>query len=466
MIDWNAETPLTALTHLDGRNAKKLSALRPYFSEFAWMRMRLKVMAAYLQTIAAVLFAKKLSPREEKKITSIIRTFSLRDAERVVSIEKTLNHDLKALEVYLISQIRGHRLERLARYVNLGIGSEDINSIALGLQLHTGREELLIPGIRTIAGMLRTFALNEMSTSMVARTHAQPANVTTFGKEVANSLSRLCDETEIFQSLPIHAKCSGEVGTYQAYMGVSRLVDWMSLTNRFIRSFGLTASRTTTQIAPYDGLVRYLQSMYRINAVLSDFCKNMWLYVLLRYLRVRKVDREVGSSGMPHKVNPIHFEGAEGGLEMANGIIETLVRKLQINRLQRDFSDSTMRRNLVLPIAYSLLSYQSIVEALKRIEVDRVALSADLDNHAEVWLETVKAYGDIHGISDMYDRLKEETLGRVLSRNELVSIIAKLPLADKEKKELLLLCDGKHNPYPAHIVERVVKEAERIFRLP
>lgn len=462
MIDWDTTDPLIALTHLDGRNSRKLTDLRRYFSEFAWMEMRLGMIVSYTKSIASELSGKPLPRTDEKKLASLVDTFSLSEARKVVQLEKAVNHDLKALELYLVQVLTKRDLAKLIPYINLGIGSEDINSMALALLLKTSREEVIMREVKEVAKRLADLASKEKQTVMIARTHGQPANVTTFGKEVAAPLSRLCDEVELFQSMTFQAKCSGEVGSYQAFLGVDTTLDAIKFTNRFILSLGLTPSPVSTQVAPYDSLIRYLQSMYRINSILLDFTKNMWLYVLLGYLKVKKVDKEVGSSGMPHKVNPIYFEGAEGGLEMANGIIETLVRKLPINRLQRDFSDSTMRRNIVLPVAYSVLSYQSICQALDRIDVDAVVITRDMEEHAEVWTETIKAYCTTHGIVDMYERLKKETRGRVLSQKDLQDLITGLPLTEKEKQELQSLCGLRHNPFPARIVEDVLSRAKKI----
>lgn len=459
MIDWDTPTPLTALTHLDGRNSRKLVALKPYFSEFAWMKLRLRIIISYTRSLAAFLTGKKVSVKDHRMLYSLADTFSLADAHDVIQREAVVNHDLKAIELYLVERLTKRGLARYAPYVNLGIGSEDINSIALGLQLRESREAVLIPAIRRVTRVLSELAQGEKNTVMVARTHGQPASVTTFGKELAGPLSRLCDELDLFGSVRLEAKCSGEVGSFQAFMGIDRTVDWLAFTDSFVRSFGLHPTHAATQIAPYDSLVGFLQSLGRMNSIFLDLTKNMWLYVLLGYLNVKKIDTEVGSSGMPHKVNPIYFEGAEGGLEMANGIIETLVRKLPINRLQRDFSDSTARRNLVLPLAYSVLSYQSLVEGLSRIEVNRIAIKQDLNSHAEVWIETVKTYGLKHGIVDMYDTLKKETRGRTLSHADLQALISALPLSMQEKKELMTLCDGSHNPYTSRIVDEIVRKA-------
>ena len=459
MMDWDSFTPLTALTHLDGRNSRKLSALKPHFSEFAWMKLRLDVIVSYVKSISTKLTGKTVPRADDKKLSSLIDSFSLTEARKVVQLEKTVNHDLKAIELYLVNELMKRKLARYIPYVNLGIGSEDINSIALGLQLVGSRGEILIPEFERVVHSLSILAEQEKNTLMIARTHGQSANVTTFGKELANTLSRLLGELEIFRTLQLQAKCLGEVGTLQAFIGVDSSIDWLKFTDMFVETFGLQPSHAGTQVTPYDSVIRYLQSLFRMNGILLDLVKNLWLYVLMGYLIVKKKDSEVGSAGMPHKVNPIYFEGTEGGLEMANGIIETLVRKLPINRLQRDFSDSTLRRNLVMPIALGLLSYQSIVKGLSRIAVNREAMRDDLCSHAEVWVETVKTYGLMHGISDMYDRLKKETRGRTLSASDLEALISGLPLSTKEKKELINLCDGTHNPYPARIVDEIVKRS-------
>lgn len=454
MIDWDTNDPLTALTHLDGRNGRKLTILRRYFSEFAWMKMRFRVMVYYVVWIYKHLKGKKIA---------LSADFTLTDAQGVVQLEKIVNHDLKALELFFVSRLKKHRLLTLIPFINLGLGSEDINSMAFAILSKKSREEVLLPEIKKVTKLLAALAFKDRETVMIARTHAQPANITTFGKEVVNTLSRLLGEIELFQSMTFQAKCSGEVGSYQAFLGVDPSLQAIDFTNRFIRSLGLVPSPVSSQIAPYDSLIRYLQSLFRINSILIDFCKNMWLYVLLGYLKVRKIDAEVGSAGMPHKVNPIYFEGAEGGLEMANGIIEVFCRKLSVNRLQRDFSDSTMRRNIVFPIAFSLLSYQSIGQALDRIEVDKKRIADDLDNHAEVYTETIKSYGTMHGISDMYERLKKTTRGNVLSQIDLQELITSLPLKEKEKQELKTLCNGgMHNPFPGKIVEEVITRAKKL----
>ncbi|MBI4066298.1 hypothetical protein HY411_01135 [Candidatus Gottesmanbacteria bacterium] len=288
-MDWDTLTPLTSLTHLDGRNGRKLSSLKPYFSEFAWMKLRLGIMISYTQHMAVRLTGKKISVKDRQKLTTLVDTFLLPQAEEVTRIEAEVNHDLKAIELYIVKKYSQLGLSRYIPYVNLGVGSEDVNSIALALQLLRSREEVLIPVIGRVVDLLCTLAEQEKNTLMIARTHGIAGSVTTFGKELANSLSRLCDELKFFRFVRLEAKCSGEVGSFQAFIGINRPVDWLTFTDTFVRSFGLHPSPAATQIAPYDSAVRYLQSMFRINSTLIDFCKNMWLYVLLGYLKVKKL---------------------------------------------------------------------------------------------------------------------------------------------------------------------------------
>ena len=494
MIDWSTHSELTALTHLDGRNSHKLTGVRPYFSEFAWMKMRLGVMVDYLAALYKFIGDRPISSVIKQSMTAIARNFSLADARTIARLEATTNHDLKAIEQFFVMMLNKKNLAAFVPYVNLGIGSEDINSIAMGRLVGECRELVLLPCFQKIASCLIALAEAEKNTIMVARTHAQAANVTTFGKEMANPLLRLCDEVEIFTSLTFSAKCTGEVGSLQGFFAIDKGRNWLVFTDGFVRGYGLIPSHAATQIAPYDSMVRFLQSLERINNILLDFVKNMWLYVLVGYVRVTKVETEVGSAGMPHKVNPIYFEGAEGGLEMANGMLETLSRTLLVNRLQRDFSDSTARRSVSMPIGLSVLSYQSIEEGLKRLSVDREAIALSLDRHQEICLESVKVFCLRRGVPDIYpsyaglqpeglskrlrwvdtetipivfgiyDWLKDKTRGKTLNVKEFQELLEELPIDVQGKQELKTMLSAV-NPYPAKIVMEGVKRAKHIFRL-
>ena len=278
MIDWDTLSPLTAITHLDGRNASKLIVLKSYFSEFAWMQMRLRVMVKYAIALASAHGKVHLTVTQDRQCTSLYDSFSLRDAQEVVAIERTVNHDLKALELYLVSSLKRRGLLRLIPYINLGLGSEDINSMAFALLLSGSRHDVVMGALKKIAKSLMELAYAQRATVMIGRTHARPANVTTFGKEIANTLSRLSDEIELLQSMQFQAKCSGEVGSYQAFMGVGKSFDVLDFSNRFIRALGLKPCPVSTQIAPYDSIIRYFQ-IWRDERNSLDFVKNMWLYV-------------------------------------------------------------------------------------------------------------------------------------------------------------------------------------------
>lgn len=462
MLDWDSNNTLLSLTHLDGRNAPKLISLRPYFSEYAWMKSRLLVMARYT-TVVTAFMGVRLTSSEKRQLATIAQNFSLRDASRVVSLEKTFNHDLKALETYFKQAIPKRVAGKVGQWVNFGLGSEDINNIAFSENILTARAAVLVPAIQKIIATLMTLAQKEAGTLMVARTHGLPAGVSTFGKELANPLFRLCDELAILRALSLPAKISGEVGSFHTIGRLPRAKDWMSFGDTFIAGFGLAPHHGATQIVPYDGVVRLLQSIERTNSILLDLCRNMWLYVLLGYLKVQKKEREVSSAGMPHKVNPQYFEGAEGGLVMANGIIETLTRALPINRLQRDFSDSTLRRNIVLPFAYSLLSYQSVVEAFSRVRVDRAELTQDLAKHAEVWIEPIKAILVSTEKTDAYARLKTLTRGRTFTQDELLSALQTLPMRRETRIIITTLVQTyrPENPFPERIVTKAVAKARR-----
>lgn len=440
MVDWQGSHRLLALTHLDGRNGDKLTALRAYFSEFAWMKERLEVMISYA------------------KLHNLKIDFSLEDAQEIERVEKEIHHDVKALELFLKNRVP----QKLHSHINFGLGSEDINSIALGRLLRRSREEVLLPKIIDVMHTIAEIANRQKNTSIIGYTHAVPAGLTTLGKELANPILRLCDEVEIMRSIRFQGKISGEVGTFAALSASKPKHNWIEISNQFMRSQGLDAQYASTQIVPYDSIVRFLQSIARINAILTDLTRNIWLYVLLGFVRIVKKEKEVGSAGMPHKVNPIFFEGAEGGLEMANGIIETLSRKLMTNRLQRDFSDSTVRRNIVLPLAFSLLSYGSILEGFQRFSVDKEKIDCELEAHAEVFIEPIKSMLLAGGIGDAYTLLKSQARGKTFTRREILRLIDSLKISNALKKRCIALLT-QHNPYPAKIVDLAMRRMKKLL---
>lgn len=440
-----------------------MSVLRQYFSELAWMRERLEVINDHFIAVAPIVFS-KIGLKDRKALISRLEHFSLKDAKEIVGFEKKVNHDLKALEMYFAHHLPKN-LSKFRRYILFGLGSEDINAIAYGRLVIRSREDVVLPELYSLTRIIAKFAQNEKDTIMVARTHALPAGVTTFGKELANPLLRLCDEITIYESSKLQAKLSGEVGSFHALSRSGIKTNWMTFADNFVQQQGFDPQHGSTQIAPYDSLIRLFQSLFRINTILIDLSTNMWLYVLLGYVRVVKKENEVGSSGMPHKVNPIYFEGAQGGLVMANGMIETFARTLMVNRLDRDFSDSTVRRNTSLIIAYSLLSYQSLLEAWKRLEVNRIRMKLDLSQHAEVWIEPVKIIMLRAGLDDTYDFLKHKTRGVSFTTQEFHTLIDTLPIRVAVKQTMHLAVENKiPNPYPAQIVAEAVARVRKLRR--
>jgi adenylosuccinate lyase len=428
------------------------------------MKERLHVMVSYFIALAPIV-AKPVRSADVRNLTDIVKNFSVKDGEDVVRIEKTVNHDLKALELYFTGKLPG-KVANLKRFILFGLGSEDINSIAFARLVRRSREEVVFPELYSLTNSIAAWARKEKDTIMIARTHGLPAGLTTFGKELSNPLLRLCDEITECLSLPFQAKLTGEVGSVHGLSRTGVKADWLAFGDRFISSMGVGATHASTQIAPYDSLIRYLHSLHRINTILIDLCKNMWLYVLLEYIRVVKKDKEVGSSGMPHKVNPIYFEGAEGGLEMANGIIETLARTLMVNRLQRDFSDSTLRRNTSLILAYSLLSYQSIIEAFGRLEVDKDVIATDITVHAEVWIEPIKILMLLDGQDNAFELLKQKTRGKTYTTHGLLNLVGTLQLKHHLENNIHNLILGKiRNPYPSQVVDEAVVKAKKLHAL-
>lgn len=466
MINWEDQNQLLSLTHLDGRNAPKLAPLRPYFSEYAWMKTRIMVMVKFAVYICQKFTKNIIKPTELLKLTRIYENFTQSEAKAIQKIEKTTNHDLKSIEIWLSGKLKDSGLSKYLPYLNLTLGSEDINNLALSLSLKNSRGDVILKDLSKIVGSLSQFVRKERNSLILARTHAVAANVTTLGKEFANPLLRLCDELKIFMQINFRGKISGEVGSFQAGFSLDPGFDWLKFQDQFIGSLGLLVARGSTQIVPYDTIARYLQSLWRINSILLDLSKNVWLYVLLGYLTIEKIEQEVGSAGMPHKINPIYFEGSEGGLTMANGIIETLTRKLMENRLQRDFSDSTVRRNIVLPLALSLLSYQSLVTGLSRIRVNHGVIENDLTNHPEAWIETIKVIAIQSGVSDAYVKLKEASRGKNLSLVQLSEIISSMKLDSQNQIKLSKIITRKLiNPIPARICNQAVNAAKKYLNL-
>lgn len=431
---------LTALSPLDGRYAGKTAALRDYFSEYGLIRRRVQIEIAWLKALAAeprVREIHKLSRAASARLDAIAAGFNLADAKRVKSIEARTNHDVKAIEYFLKQKIAGHfELKRALEFIHFACTSEDINNLAYALLLKEARAEVLLPVMDRLIGALRALALRTAKEPMLARTHGQPASPTTLGKELGVFVQRLVRQRRQFAAQEILGKINGAVGNFNAHLAAYPEVNWPKLARGLVESLGITWNPCTTQIEPHDYMAEYFAVLARFNTILIDLCRDLWGYVSLDYFTQKAVGGEVGSSTMPHKVNPIDFENAEGNLGLANALLEHLSAKLPISRWQRDLTDSTTQRNIGSALGYGLVAYQSCLKGLSRLAVNREALRADLDAAWEVLAEPIQTVMRRHGLPDPYEQLKKLTRGRRIDRAVLHAFIDGLPLPAREKGRL------------------------------
>lgn len=426
-----------SLTHFDGRNAHKLTSLKNYFSEYAWDKYRVKIILKYLKFLVQnQIINQKI---KISKLENIYLKFSINDEIKIKQEEKITNHDLKAILNWLEKRLSEIGLRPVVPYLNLGIGSEDINNIALRQQLNDSFHNVLYPEIVNIQKALVRFIRPLVNIPVMARTHGQPASVTTLGKELALFLSRMSQEFQLLAGVTFSPKFSGEVGNFNALKIIKPDIDWLEYEKNFLRTLGFKNSAGSTQIAPYSDITIFFVYLIRLNEVLLGFCRDIWIYASLGYLTITNIKNEVGSSGMPHKINPQFFEGAEGGLEFSISLMEFFCRKLSYNRLQRDFSDSTVRRNFVLAISYSLLSYQSIITGIERLEVNRNKIECDLNKHWEVMSEAITTILKFYGENNVFSKIKNKMRGQLLNDRGYYQLIKKLNLSRELENKLLKL---------------------------
>ena len=427
---------LKALSPLDGRYSSKTAPLREYLSEYALIRYRVLVEVNWARHLANESKIKELNPLDsqtEDELTALLQNFDLKDAIEVKNIEAETNHDVKAVEYFLREKFS----PPLSTFFHFGCTSEDINNLAYALMLHGARNKVLIPLMDALIAALRDLAHRLSDLPMLARTHGQPATPTTLGKEIANFVARLRRQRQTFNELVIYGKCNGAVGNFNAHIAAYPAVDWKGVSERFIASLGLQPSVYTTQIEPHDWLAEYGQTLIRFNNVLIDLTRDLWGYISLGYFHRVTSEAEVGSSTMPHKVNPIEFENAEGNLGMANAVLEFLARKLTKSRWQRDLTDSTVLRNAGVALGHSIIAYEACQKGLSKLEVDSERLGADLAESWEVLAEAVQTVMRRHGMPDAYEQLKELTRGRDIDREVLHQFIHSSALPEKEKNRLL-----------------------------
>ena len=436
-------TGLTAISPVDGRYGAKTTDLRPIFSEFGLIRYRVLVEIRWLQTLSrhpGIPEVPIFSAEADRLLDDIAEQFGVADAQRIKEIERTTNHDVKAVEYFLKERVAAHpQLHAASEFIHFACTSEDINNLAHGLMLSAGREQVLLPEMDAIIAAVRDLAHRYADQPMLSRTHGQPATPTTLGKEMANLVHRLRLQRDRVAEVTLLGKMNGAVGHYNAHRVAYPDVDWPGLTCNFVESLGLTWNPYTTQIEPHDYMAELFDALARFNTVLIDLSRDLWGYISLGYFKQRTVAGEVGSSTMPHKVNPIDFENAEGNLGIANAILGHLSAKLPISRWQRDLTDSTVLRNLGVGVAHTSIAIQSALRGIGKLEADPARMAADLDANWEVLAEPIQTLMRRYGVDRPYERLKELTRGQRIGPEALKVFIDGLEIPQEAKAELAAL---------------------------
>jgi adenylosuccinate lyase len=439
---------LKALSPADGRYADKVKGLRDVFSEYGLMRFRVLVEIRWLQCLADDDQVTELAPLSsvmKDVLNHIVDDFALDDAERIKKIEATTNHDVKAVEYFIRDRLGdGPETAALKDFLHFGCTSEDINNLAYALMLRAARNDVVLPQMRELRGKLQALARAHAGVPMLSRTHGQTASPTTVGKEFANVVARLERAQQQFRDLVIRGKFNGAVGNYNAHLIAYPDVDWPAISVRLIESLGLDPNPLTTQIEPHDWTAEYAHALMRYNTILIDLCRDIWGYISLGYFRQKVAAGEIGSSTMPHKVNPIDFENAEGNLGLANAMLGHFADKLPISRWQRDLTDSTVQRNFGVAIGYVVIALSSILKGISKLEINEARIRADVDNAWEVLAEAVQTVMRRYGIPEPYEKLKELTRGQAVTRELLAEFIASLDLPAEEKKRLLELTPAQY----------------------
>jgi adenylosuccinate lyase len=451
---------LSALSPLDGRYAAKVDALREHFSEYGLIRHRVRIELAWLVALAAdpaIAEVRPFSPAALAEIESVAAGFSVSDAARVKAIERRTHHDVKAVEYWLKERFAGvPEVAAVAEFIHFACTSEDINNLAYGVALAQVRRDALLPLLGAVAADLRALAHAHADLPMLARTHGQPATPTTLGKEIANVVARLDRQIAAFGKVAIKGKMNGAVGNYNAHAVAYPEVDWERFAARFVVGRGLELNPYTTQIEPHDGIAEYCDVLARANTVLIDLDRDLWGYVSLGYFRQRASEGEVGSSTMPHKVNPIDFENSEGNLGLANALLRHLAEKLPVSRWQRDLTDSTVLRNLGVALGHTMLGGVALRQGLARLAVDPDALAADLDASWEVLAEAIQTVMRRYGLPEPYEQLKALTRGRAgITREALHAFVEGLALPADAKARLKALTPSTYVGLAASLAKRV-----------
>lgn len=451
---------LTALSPLDGRYAKKVAALRPLFSEFGLIKHRVKIEIAWLKALAAAADLREVPPFSSATLAALdelAERFDERDAQEVKDIEAVTNHDVKAVEYFLKKRLSANsEVTQVSEFIHFACTSEDINNLAHALMLQTARETVLLPALDALIQALANSAHLWADLPMLARTHGQPASPTTVGKEFANVVFRLRHARERLASVVMLGKINGAVGNFNAHVASYPELDWEEFAARFIASLGLTLNPYTTQIEPHDYMAELFDALARINTILIDLNRDIWGYISVGYFKQKVKAGEVGSSTMPHKVNPIDFENAEGNLGLANSLLRHLADKLPISRWQRDLTDSTVLRNMGVALGYTLLAYDSCLRGLNKLEVHPARLEEDLNQNWEVLAEPIQTVMRRYGIANPYEQLKALTRGKQgINQASLHAFIEGLALPDAVKAQLRGLTPQSYTGHGATLAKRI-----------
>ena len=462
---------ISALSPLDGRYSAKLAALRPLMSEQGYMHRRVQVEVAWFIALSDAGFAefKPLTPGARTYLLNLVKNFAEGDGQAIKEIEKTTNHDVKAVEYWLKSKFDARpELLKAGEFVHFACTSEDINNTSHALQLKSARDLVLLPGLDAVIAKLRSMAHAFADVPMLSRTHGQTASPTTVGKEIANVVVRLAAAREKIAAVKIMAKMNGAVGNYNAHLSAWPDFDWEAFARRVVETpepgpdtglqpwgLGLTFQPYSIQIEPHDYMAEFFDAVARANTILIDWSRDVWGYVSLGYFKQRLKDGEVGSSTMPHKVNPIDFENAEGNLGLANALLKHLSEKLPISRWQRDLTDSTVLRNMGVALGYAVLAYQSLNTGLGKLEINEAAIGADLDASWEVMAEPIQTVMRRFGLPQPYEQLKKFTRGEPMTRELMQGFIAKLEIPEADRQRLLAMTPASYTGMAAELARRV-----------
>ena len=454
---------LSAISPLDGRYGNKLAALRPLMSEYGYMHRRVQVEVAWLIALSDAGFAEfaPLSAQARAHLNGLVAGFNEASAQAIKDIEKVTNHDVKAVEYWIKAQCSGHaELEKGAEFVHFACTSEDINNTSHALQLKAARDQVLLPALDAIVAKLRAMAHQYAAVPMLSRTHGQTASPTTVGKEIANVVVRLVNARAKIAAVPLMAKMNGAVGNYNAHLAAWPDHDWEAFSRKVIETpeplgLGLTFQPYSIQIEPHDYMAELFDAVARTNTILIDWSRDVWGYVSVGYFKQRLKAGEIGSSTMPHKVNPIDFENAEGNLGLANALLKHLSEKLPISRWQRDLTDSTVLRNMGVAVGYAVLAYNSLSVGLGKLELNAEALDDDLNTSWEVLAEPIQTVMRRYGVQGAYEKLKEVTRGKTVLAADLHALIASLEIHEGEKTRLLAMTPGSYVGLAAELAKRV-----------